>query len=306
MLVNLGRKKMDLKKSFGIDRVKNYVLSHFLPEQLYLKLMFKKLMGKPLDLDNPSTLNEKIQWLKLFDRKPEYSIYADKYRVREYIANTVGDNYLIPLLRVYDDVDSITLESLPEPPYIIKNNHDSSGGVIVRENADIDLSGIKKILSRNVKKNHFWATKEWQYKNIPRKIVIEKLLLDENGMIPNDYKFNCFNGHVEFVYVSIDREGLNYRKIYSRNWSCMDMTWTSRGNEFKKFSGPEIPVPQNFIEMIAIAERLAESFSYIRVDLYNINGKVYFGELTQHHGSGFEPILPEELDYYYGSLISLK
>lgn len=297
---------MDLKKLFGLSKVKQFMLTHFLPEEMYLKMMYKRAMGKELDLKSPKSLNEKIQWLKLYDRCIEHTIYADKYRVREFIKKELGDEYLIPLLRCYDAVKEMENDNLPEPPYIIKNNHDSSGGIIVRAKLDVNLPEFKKTLSANIRVNHFWATKEWQYKNIPKKIVIEKLLLDKHGNIPNDYKFNCFNGRVEFIYASIDREGGNYRKIYMRDWSPSEMTWTSRGNELKKFSGPEIPKPENFDQMIYIAEKLASNFKYIRIDLYNVDGKIYFGEITQHHGSGFEPILPESLDYYYGSLITLK
>ena len=297
---------MDLKKLFGLSKIKHYFLTHVYPETAYLKMMFKRTMGKDLDLVCPKTLNEKIQWLKLYDRKSEYTVYADKYRVRDFIASKLGEDYLIPLLKCYDCVDDITENSLPEPPYIIKNNHDSSGGIIVRSYADVNLLEFKRILSSNLKVNHYWATKEWQYKNIPKRIIIEKLLLDKNNRIPNDYKFNCFNGRVEFIYASVDREGRNYRKIYMRDWSASEMTWTSRGNELKKFTGPEIPKPENYEQMIYIAEKLAATFKYIRIDLYNVDGKIYFGEITQHHGSGFEPILPESLDYYYGSLITLK
>lgn len=295
-----------MKKLFGLSDLIQYVLSRFIPEALYLKIRFKRATGKKLNLRHPKTLNEKIQWLKLYDRKPEYTVYADKYQVRSHISKVIGTEYLIPLLRLYDNIEQITPANLPEPPYIIKNNHDSSGGIIVRSYSNVDLEKIKKILHENIKINHYWATKEWQYKNIPKKIIIERLLLDEKGAIPNDYKFNCFNGRVEFIYVSIDREGKNYRKIYTRDWIPSGITWTAKGNEEIKFCGPEIPKPEQLEQMILIAEKLAISFKYVRIDLYNVSGRIYFGEITQHHGSGFELILPEKYDFYYGSLISLK
>lgn len=295
---------MDLMKLFGFDKIKHLLLTRVMPDSLYLKLMFRKKMGKPLNLKEPHTLNEKMQWSKLYDKNPLYQIVADKYRVREYVTSIIGESYLIPMLQVFDRCEDISLENLPNPPYIIKNNHDNSGGIIVRVGDEFDLNEVRNRLSLNMKKNHYWLGKEWQYKNIPRKIIVERLLLDSEDKIPNDYKFNCFNGRVEFVYVSIDREGMNYRKIYNRDWSPLPMTWTYRGNENKKFFGPDIDKPKNYEEMILVAEKLASAFKYVRIDLYNVDGAIFFGEITLHHGSGFEPILPEKYDLFYGSLIS--
>lgn len=299
---------MIMKKLFGVkNKIQHLLLNKILPDDVVLKLLFRKKMGKKLDLRNPKTLNEKIQWLKLYDRKDIYKVYADKYRVREIIKSKIGDEYLIPLLAIFEHPrDIIDVNSLPPPPYIIKNNHDNSGGIIVRDYKNFDLEMAKARLLKNIEREHYSSGKEWQYKDIPRKIIVEKLLVDKSNRIPNDYKFNCFNGRVEFIYVSIDREGQNYRKIYNRDWEETDITWTYRGNEKKKFSGPGIDKPSNFDEMIRIAEILSADFKYVRIDLYNLDGAIYFGEVTLHHGSGFEPILPEHYDYYYGSLISLN
>lgn len=296
---------MSLKRLFGINSLKLFIATRLIPDSLYLKILYKRFMGKSLNLKDPQTLNEKIQWMKLYEQRPEYTQWADKYRCRELVSKSIGDEYLVPLLAVYHSVDEISSTTLPKPPFILKNNHDSSGGIVIRNWNDIDITEIKNKLKNNMSRNHSLMTKEKQYKNIEKCIIAEKLLMTASGKIPNDYKFNCFNGRVEFVYVSIDREGKDYRKIYTRDWIPAEFTWTSKGKEKDKFSGPDIPRPENYELMVSLAEKLSERYKYVRIDLYNVDGKIYFGEFTLHHGSGFEPILPEKYDYYYGSLIEL-
>lgn len=281
-----------------IKRPLHLVLARILPTKIYIKWVFNRVMPYKLNLTTPTTLNEKINVSKLDSNLSALWMYVDKLIVRD----SIDESYLIPLLAVFDAVDHIKPENIPKVPFIAKTNHDSSGGVIVRDPTKIDLKSFKMELSSRLQKNHWELTKEFQYKPIKKKIIFEALLLDEDNKIPNDYKFNCFNGKVEFIYASIDREGLNYRKIYDINWEPMDITWTAPGDE-SKFQGPDIEQPIMFAEMIQYAEKLSQPFPYVRIDLYNVNGKIYFGEFTFMHGSGLEPILPSHMDNYYGSLI---
>jgi hypothetical protein len=288
----------------SLKSIWHFILLRIIPDYLYINYRYFRIFGRFPNLRHPRTLNEKIQASKLYDRDPLYTILADKYRVRQYIMDSIGGEYLIPLIGVYSSVEDLFCEFPEDYPFIIKPNHDSGGGIIIRGPADVNRDEIRSTLTRRLSRNFYYETKEWEYKNIRPLIVVERLLTKSDGDIPNDYKINCFSGRCEFIYCSIDRGGRNYRRIYDRNWIGIDMTWCARGLETKKFSGPDITKPQNFEKMIEIAEKLSSRFNYIRVDLYNVDGKIYFGELTRHHGGGYEPILPTELDGHYGSLIA--
>lgn len=284
-------------------KIKRFISLYMLPDSLYLKLKFRQYMREDLNLKKPETLNQFIQWMKINDRKPIYTILADKYKVRDYVKDIIGEEYLIPLVTKFDNENDIDISKFENSlPVILKPNHDSGMGVIIRSKSDYDQNEIKKFFKDRLSRSHYSWSKEYQYKNIPRKIVVEELLTDENGKIPNDLKFHCFHGVVEFIYVSIDREGDNYRKIFNRNWEPIEMTWCAWDDE-SKFQGPTIMRPDNLNEMIGIAEKLAKPFPYIRVDLYSVSDKIYFGEFTQHQYSGFCPIRPYSLDRYYGSLL---
>jgi len=274
------------------------ILASVLPDRIYIRWLFNRVMPYKLDLDNPKTLNEKMQVKKLSKNLVGLSVYVDKYAARKLIEFEKR----VPLLGSFNRSEDISWDDIPCKPFIAKTTHDSSGGIIVRDKKKLCLDVFKNKLRERLKQNHWQLTKEYQYKNIKKKIIFEELLLDENGKVPNDFKFNCFNGRVLFIYVSIDREGLNYRKIYDTNWKEMEITWTAPGKE-KKFRGPSISKPSNLEEMIEYAEKLASEFSYVRIDLYSIKNKIYFGEYTFMHGSGLEPILPYKFDLYFGSKI---
>ena len=288
-----------------LKKIYTYFLTHLLPDSIYLKYAYWRKTRKYLNLDNPKTLNEKIQWLKLNDRDADYTIYADKYRVRTFVKDLIGEKYLIPLLCVFKDEKAISLSELPAEPFIIKTNHDSTGGLIFRNKSLVNIDKIRKDLKNKLSRNHYYLTKEYQYKDIEKCIIVEKLLIDKNNKIPNDYKFHCFHGKVAFIYVSIDREGANYRKIYTSTWKAIDVSWCPLGEGNSKFSGPDIEKPLNLSEMIDLAETLSQRFRYVRIDLYNVDGQIYFGEVTQHQGGGFEVITPLKYDEKWGSMLLL-
>lgn len=282
-------------------------------EKLYLRILFKMKVGYSLNLENPTTLNEVLQHIKLYDREKIYTSLADKVEVRNVVSELIGAQYLIPLYHFGEDPNEIERINFNHfGNVIIKVNHDCSGGIVFKGNFEnvysiksgyqLVGSGREKIVNfikERFSYNHFYITREWQYLNIKKKFLIEKLLLSSEGKVPNDYKFHCFNGVVEFVYVSNDREGLNTRKIYYKDWTEAPFTWCKKGDEYK-FEGKEVAKPVALNEMIFLAERIAKKFRYIRVDFYELDGKVFFGELTLQQGSGFEPILPRVYDVFYG------
>lgn len=266
----------------------------------FIKLLFKSSMNYKLSLENPKTFNEKLQWLKLYDRKPEYTIMVDKYRVREYIADKIGEEYLIPLIGVWDDPDDIDFDSLPNK-FVLKCNHDSGGLSICRDKKTFDVNIAKKKLKKSLKTNYYYSGREWPYKNVPRKIIAEKYITDETGTNLRDYKFYCFDGKAKVAGIYQDR---NTDKETTGDFFDMDFNWL----DFT-FNMPNAKVkpskPNHFEKMIEIAEILSEGIPHVRVDLYLSNDKIYFGELTFFDGSGFDKIEPMEWDIKLGEWINL-
>lgn len=271
-----------------------------IPDETLVKQSFKRHMDYALDLENPQTLNEKINWLKLYNRKPLHTTVSDKYKVRAYVKEKIGEQYLIPLLYHTKNANDLRPENLPDTEFIIKTNHDSSGGVIVRDKSSVDWGAIRKRFKGLLKENHFYGTREWQYKNIEPRIVVEQLLKTEDGGIPNDYKFHCFHGKMVFLNLDLDRHSdERARNLYDKDWNLLPCNW-GRPN------GKNVAAPSNFEEMKRLAEKLAEEFIYVRVDFYSIKGKTYFGEITFHQSSGFRKFWQHECDEKFGKLLNLK
>lgn len=277
----------------------DYYQFRVLPEKDYLRKTFKRNLGYELDLEKPVTLNAKLQWLKLNDRTPLHTKCADKYRVREYVRHKIGEKYLIPLLFQSYDIKDVAPQNIGKEPYIIKTNHDNGGGVIVRNKNDIDWYKVRKELKNKIEKNYYYLGKEWQYKNIKPCVIAEQLLLDENNEIPSDYKLHCFNGKVEIIQVDTGRFTNHERHLHDRNWGLINCQW------FYK-SGKGVEKPFNIDEMIDVAEKLSEEFIFARIDFYSVKGKLYFGEITFHPGSGWEFFEPVKYDYFYGEKLKLK
>lgn len=295
------------KSSYGslkdhLFYLKKKISALVLSDEKATKLKFKKIFGYKLDFNNVQTLNEKLQYIKIFMQRPEYEVFADKIKVQDYIKERLGDKYLIPILATYNDYHDIEQDKLPATPFILKTNHDCTGGIVVRDLNSLDFEWIIKFCKTNLSRNHYYYSREPHYKNINRKILIEKLLLDKDGKIPNDYKVNCINGKAEFIYCAIDREGSNYRRIYDRDWQFMPFSW---GDE-TKLSGPDIARPSNLDEMLMVAEVLSNGFPYLRIDFYSFDQQLYIGEITILHGAGFDVISPKSMDEYYGRLMDLK
>ena len=276
-------------------------ITHLIPDELYLRLKFRQRMGKRLDLKNPKTFNEKLQWLKLYDRKPIYSTMVDKYEAKRYVANIIGEEYLIPTLGVWDSFDEIDFNSLPNQ-FVLKCTHDSGGIVIVKDKAKLDIPVTKKKINAHMKKNYYWHGREWAYKDVKPRIIAEQYMEDEETGELRDYKFFTFGGKVKALFIASDRQ----KKSEDTKFDFFD----ENGNHLDIRNGhpnADVPpkIPKNFEEMKRLAEILSKGSIQMRVDFYEINGKTYFGEMTLCHWNGFTPFDPEEWDYTFGSWIEL-
>lgn len=272
-------------------------------DAVYINRRFNYQLGYPLNLENPQTLNEKLQWLKINDYQEIYTIYADKYEVRNYIRNKFGEKYLIPLLYVTENSETISKNTVTEYPCIVKPNHGCGNWEILRTSEETDWAGLRRKCEDWLRKNHYYVGREYQYKDITPRIIVEKLLQTKEKRLPNDFKLHFFNGECKFIYCSIDRERKNYRKIYDCNWQLLDFMWS--GQEERKSDGPEIERPVTFDEMYRIGSEIAKDLRYVRVDFYEVEGKLYCGEITLRHGSGFDKFFPAAYDRYYGDKLNL-
>ncbi|SEL71923.1 TupA-like ATPgrasp [Maribacter orientalis] len=279
-------------------------------DRAHILFTYKKIFGVYPNLKNPKSLNEKILWLKLNDRTSLHTQCADKFLVRDFIKQKIGEEYLVPLLFHTKNPEDINENNLPEnTPLIIKTNHDSGGGFFVYNIKSINWTSLRENLKKRLSKNYYQQSKEWQYKNIEPRIIVEKLLQDKNGNIPFDYKLHCFNGKVRMISVDMGRgTDQHYRNWYTTSWEREKFKWSSPKENGKNTdpSDEDLEKPMNLDQMINLAEKLASSFIYVRVDLYDVDGKLYFGELTFHHDGGYRPIFPKEWDLKLGKQLNLK
>ena len=270
----------------------------FIPDELYLKMIFKAEMGYTLNLQHPQTYNEKLQWIKLYDRKPEYTIFADKYRVRDYISQTIGEKYLIPLIGVYKQPLDIPWKKLPDK-FVIKCNHASGTNIICRDKSKLDINQVEKQLREWLKLNAFWGGREWCYKDITPCIICEEFIGSDDGVIPDDYKIMCFNGMPKLIQVHHDRYGNHTLDFMDENWKKTGIV-----------QGPpnsigEVPKPKVFEEMMGIAKKLSKDMYYSRIDLYVVDGLIKFGEITMYPTSGFCAFADLKTDQLLGQWIKL-
>lgn len=272
-----------------------------MPDEEYLCRKFRAVMGRTLDIEHPKTFNEKLQWLKLYNRKPEYTVMVDKYAVREYIARELGEEYLIPLLGVWEDADKIDFDVLPDR-FVLKCNHNSGLGMyICRDRSEMNPEAVRAGLRRGLAQDYYLTGREWPYKNVPRRIIAEQFMTDESeGLI--DYKFFCFSGAVDCVMVCMDRH-LGDTKFY-----FFDQNWELKRLNIRGKNAPEgftLRRPSCMDEMFEIAAKLSKDLPFARIDLYECSGKIYFGEITFFPDSGFDPNLLPETDRHFGDLIRL-
>lgn len=289
-----------------LRKVKLFFINTRFSDEKYLKRTFQKYQDYELNLENPRTLNEKLQWLKIHDRKDYHAKLADKYAARDFIEQEFGKEFLIPLVFQSTDYRSIIPGNFPDFPFVLKTNHGFGNSKIIRDKNTEDWKKVQIDFRRWLSYNYYYPEREWQYKDIKPRIIAEKLLLNNEGKIPNDYKLNFINGKLEFVYVSVDREGYNKRNIYGPGWEPLAFTWARKGKDLSILRGPEIDPPSNFGKMVEFGAVPAKLYKYVRVDFYDVDGNLYFGEITQCHGGGFDRMLPFEYDLMYGQKILLN
>lgn len=269
-------------------------------DKKYLELRYKYIIGKKLNLENPVTYNEKLQWLKLYDRKPEYTKMVDKYEAKKYAANIIGEEYIIPTLGVWENVNDIDFDALPNQ-FVLKCTHDSGGLVICKDKSTLDIENAKNTLEHFLHRNFYSIHREWPYKNVKPRIIAEEYMEDESGYELKDYKFFSFDGNVKAMFIATDRN--------AETETCFDF-FDRDFNHLPVLNGhpnttKEIHKPVNYEKMIELAEKLSKNIPQVRIDFYNINGKIYFGEITFFHWSGLKKFEPEEYDKIFGDWITL-
>jgi len=271
----------------------------FYPDKFYVKAQYWLKTGKKLNLKNPQTFSEKLQWLKLYDKKPEYTIMADKITAKKYVANIIGDEYIIPTLGVWNRFEDINFDELPDQ-FVLKTNHDSGGIIICKNKNNLNIDFARNKLEKHLRRNVYAVSREYPYKNIKPQIFAEKYMVDESGTELKDYKFFCFNGQVKYIQVDFNRFTNHQRNIYDTHWRFQDFMIKYPNN--KNYM---IKKPVNLDKMISIAETLSKGLPHLRVDLYSIDNNIYFGELSFCHGSGMERFTPNEWDHKFGSLLKI-
>ena len=293
-------------------------LCPFVSDKAFIKMRFKDVFGYNLNLDNPKTFSEKLQWLKLYDRNPYYSKLVDKYEVKKIVAGIIGNEYIIPTLGIWNSFDEIDIDSLPNQ-FVLKCTHDSGSIVICKDKSSFDVKAAKKKINKGLKTDYYLHSREWPYKNVKPRIIAEKYMAnnmnhqrdkcsrrsinagERTHESINDYKLMCFNGKMKCSFVCTNRfskKGLNVT-FFDRQWERLpfERKYPSDQNQIKK--------PSRYNEMISLAERLSGSIPFVRIDFYEIQGNLYFGEMTFFPGSGYEIFDPFKWDYELGNWLVL-
>lgn len=252
-----------------------------LSDKTYLKVLYRLIFGRSLNLENPKTFNEKLNWLKLYCRRPEFSLMADKFEVKQHVKNLIGEQYVVKNYGVYERWDDIDFDSLPDS-FVIKGTHDSGGAFICKNKATFDKKLVREKVEANQRRSFFYWYREWPYKNIRPRIIVDELLDDHTGNELRDYKFWCFNGKPTYMYCTIKG-----KEVYE-NFYDMDFQPVMIDHGFPRHQ-PEFDKPKNFELMKKLALKLSEGVPFVRVDFFDVEGKVYFGEYTFYDWGGMRP-----------------
>lgn len=274
-----------------------------IPDSLFLRIKYFYRLHKFPNLKNPQTFTEKLQWLKLHNRRPVMTTMVDKFAVKEYVGGIIGDQYVIPTLGVWKNVEDIEFEKLPNQ-FVLKCTHDSGGLVICRDKSKLDIKKVCNKLSYTLKSDYFAMNREWPYKTVPRQIIAEQFMEDHNhpGDLA-DYKFFCFNGEPKYCQVIRDRNTVETIDFYDMEWKHQEFVGL---NIIARNGLTAVERPLHLDNMIAICRKLATEAPFTRVDLYVINDKVYFGEITFYPATGMGKFTPEKYNYILGEMIDLK
>lgn len=279
----------------------------FLPDKVFLKLKYRASFNEKLNLNNPTTYNQKLQWLKLHDRNPLYVKLVDKYEVRNYVKNVIGEKYLIPLIKLYstyEEFETMKISDFPDQ-FVIKCTHDSGSVIICKDKNNFDFENAKLKIKKSLKKNQYYKCREWPYKNVPPRIVIEQYLKDidsQHGLL--DYKIFCFDGEPKFLYIASDREkGPKEAKVdfYDFDFNKLNVRLSNHPSSSYLFKKPKC-----FDEIISISRKLSKDMPQVRLDFYVIDNKILFGEFTFFNGGGFVPFVPSNYDSIFGKYINIS
>lgn len=277
----------------------------WIPDRMYLRIYYLLHNKQWLHLNPPRTFNEKIQWLKLYDRKPLYTNLVDKSTVKRYVADVIGEEYIIPTLGVWDNIEDIPFVGLPSK-FVLKTTHDGGGGgVFICDKSNLDIEKIKRKIYKSFSHNIYETLREWPYKDVKPRIMAEEFLDQKKGSGKEliDYKFFCFNGMPRFCQVKTHEDERDCTDLFDMQWQLLPFN----GINPTQTNASKAPLkPQNYDEMISLAKELSKVASFCRVDFYNIEGKVYFGELTFYPASGMGCFTPAEYDNYVGEMLNLK
>lgn len=277
-----------------------YFKRHFTNPEKVIKRVFKERMGYDLDLDNPKTYSEKLQWLKLYYHDPLYTTLVDKYAVKQYVEKKIGKEYLIPTLGVWNRFKDIDFNTLPGQ-FVLKCTHDSGGLVICKDKSQLDIKKARETINKCLKHNFYYSGFEWPYKDVKPRIIAEQYMEDTKTKELRDYKFFCFDGVVRYLFIATDRQNREepYFDFFDADFNYLDM----------RQGHPNAPIqpekPQRFDEMKRLAAILSKDIPQVRVDFYEVDGKVYFGEMTFFHHGGWTKFDPEEWDVIFGNEIKL-
>lgn len=278
-------------------------LLNWMSDKTYINLMFQYRIGTKINWDNPQSFNEKLQWLKLYDRRPEYHDMVDKYEAKLFVSSQIGEQYIIPTLGVWDRVEDIDFELLPDS-FVLKCTHDSGSIVLCPDKKQLNKEDAFMKLNRGLNKDMFYWGREWPYVGLKRRIIAEKYMRDESGDDLKDYKVLCFNGEPKLIELHQQRNTVNQTQdYYDTNWKLTEITQNS--THTYKESKKAIKKPKTLEEMLALSAKLSQGIPQLRVDWYSIHDHLFFGELTFFDGSGFEPYDKYEDDLMLGSWITL-
>ena len=257
-------------------------------------------MGSELNIKKPQTYNEKLQWLKLYDRKPIYSTMVDKYEVKKYVASIIGEDHIIPTLGVWDHFDDINFNLLPNQ-FVLKCTHDSGTTIICKDKKKFDKRATREKIEKRLKRNYYWCGREWPYKNVKPRIIAEPYMENKTTHDMRDYKFFAFNGVVKALFIATERNSPGETKFDFFDADFNHLPFTNGHPNAEKVPSK----PLKFEEMKTIASMLSKGIPQLRVDLYEVNGIVYFGEMTFFHWNGMVPFNPPEWDTVFGNWIKL-
>ncbi len=285
-----------------VARIAAKGMLNFLSDENYLKIVYWARMGRKLNLSSPKRYTEKIQWLKLNNRKPEYTIMVDKYLVKKYVADIIGEEYIIPTLGVWDRFEDIDFSSLPQQ-FVLKCTHDSGGLVICKDKKILDIEQAKVKINKSLSKNYYKAGREWPYKDVKPRIIAETYMEDNEDGELRDYKFFAFDGEVKALFIATDRGRKDTETkfdFFDENFNHLEFTNGHPNSDILPHK------PKNFEKMKQLAAILSKGIPHARIDFYEVDEKVLFGEITFSHWSGMVPFEPDKWDYNFGEWINIK